>query len=356
MWRRLVLPGGVFLLVAIVVVLRTFGPWSDGLRPAPMPELQPYQRNATSFPDDRKGSVVLDEDGRQIVRRDRAGRILWTTRLEGDFGVACGSCLVTDAARAYVAQGNGVTALDARSGAIVWHSPGPAGCLLASGDLLLATECKTEELVAKVGRWLLARSTRTGREVFRVALPIEQFYGQSLEEAAGLFVVQKSEPPGGAGLTLLVDRTGRIHHQFDRQVVALVAGGKSRVALTSRDVVGLSAGGEVQWVIPFQQREWTAGGGLISLPGGGLIAFLYCRIGSFGVQILRLEPTVGRKIWETTCEALFDESIVTSDFQNVVVVVDGDRIMVTSRAWAGTFVEALNIETGEQIGRREIRD
>lgn len=356
MRRRLVLPGGALLLVTTVVVLRLFGPWANELRPAPIPEPQPYTRNATSFPDDREGSVVLDEDGRQIIRRNGAGRILWTTRLKEDFGVACGSCLVTDAARAYVSHGDGVTAVDAQSGAIVWDSPGFADCLLVSGDLLLATESKTAELVAKAGRWFLGRSTRTGREVFRVALPVEPFYGQSLIEAAGLFVVQKSEPPDGTGLALLVDRTGQIHHQFDRQVVALVAGGKGRVVLTSRDVVGLSAGGKVLWVIPFQ-REWTAGGGLISLPGGDLIAFLYCEIANSGVQILRLNPATGRKVWEAICDPMSDEMpIITSDFQNVVVVLESDRVKVTSRVGAGTFVEALNTETGEQIGRREIRN
>jgi len=307
-------------------------------------------RNGVPVPGGQGDTIDLNHDANQVLRRDAAGNLIWATPLDGYLGLVRPPHLLTDGVRAYVSHADGVTALDARTGAVLWHSPGPADRMYLSGRLLLATDCSIGEQITKSGRWVTARDTTTGDEVFRVGLPLERFDPLPIEEAAGLILVQKWDNPGGAGLALLIDHAGQVWHRFDRQVVTarLWAGG-DRLVLTSRDVVRLSGAGEVRWSAAFQHREWLAGGGFVPLPGGGLVTFLYGRINDSGVQVVRLDPDSGKQLWEAYCEPLGEPHSAYS--HEAVVEREGEHLRVTSRGDGGTFVEVIDARDGKLVSR-----
>jgi hypothetical protein len=246
-----------------------------------------------------------------------------------------------------------MTALDARTGKVLWHSPGSADRMLLSGDLLLAADISVGVDGKGGGRWLIARQVASGQEAFRVALPANDFNALPIEEAAGWFVLKSWDAPSGAGASLLIDRTGRVRHRLDRQAVAVMAAGKDRLVLTSWDVIRLGADGPPRWAVPFAGREWIAGGGLVPLAGGDVVAYLYGRINDSGVQVLRLDPGTGRKKWELMCPPL---GVTHSEYEHrAVVEARGERLVVTSRGSHGTFVESLETQTGRSLARRIIK-
>jgi outer membrane protein assembly factor BamB len=280
--------------------------------------------------------IEFDNQSKRVVRWGPGGRERWSTRIDGLYGL----CLVTDRVRVYVQCADGVRALDAETGKVLWYSPGPAHCLYLSGALLVATD----------GPRLSGRDVVTGKEAFDTVLPAPSFQAQTLEEMAGLFVVQTGEAPGGRGDCFLVDRKGQIFHRFDRQVVAGLQRGGDHVFLTSRDVVRVSASGKVLWSAPFPDPQWIAGGGLVELGGGDLLAFLFSRIADRGVEVVRLDPSRGKKAWEAYCDPL---GVTHSAYlHRATVTVQGDRVKVVSRG-VRTFVEVLDLGSGRQIERKQ---
>jgi hypothetical protein len=355
--RQLKLVGAVGVLLLTAVVVGLFLRARDRRGPEPLPaapaelvRVTPEDENLPEevTPDAARG-VRIDHDAKRVVRKDAASNILWATPLDGYLGGVRPPHVQADDARAYITHADGVTALDVRTGAVLWHSAGPAERLLVSGSLLFATECGVGEEVAKSGRWMTARDTATGKEVFRVGLPVDNFDPLPIADAAGLILVQKWDDPGGKGLALLIDRAGRVLHRFDRQVVTAhpLAGG-DRLILTSRDVVRLSDAGDVKWSAPFQEQEWIAGGGFVPLSDGDIVAFLYGRINDSGVQLVRLDPVTGER-WAAYCKQL---GTMHSEYSHTAVVKPvGDYLRVTSRGSHGTFVEVIDSRDGRSVGR-----
>jgi outer membrane protein assembly factor BamB len=326
----------------------------------------------------REGAIPGEQGDRVVVTQSdvngRGGRIArtsadgsttrWDTALDGHVGGVRPPNVAADADRAYVAHHlnheAGVTALDARTGKVLWHSAGPQDRMLVSNDLLLAADCSVGVDGKGGGRWLVARRTASGKEAFRVALPVYDtanhvdFDALPIQEVAGWFVVETWDSPGGEGASLLIDRAGRVRHRLDRQVVAVMPIGDDRLVLTSRDVIRLGADGPPRWAVPFTHRQWLAGGGLVPLPGGDVVAYLYGRINDSGVQVLRLDPGTGGKKWEVNCRSL---GVSHSEYyHDAVLEVRGGRLVVTSRGSGGTFVEALDAQTGRSIARRVIKE
>jgi hypothetical protein len=108
----------------------------------------------------------VNHEANIVFRRDSRGWEQWATVLDGRVGGSRWPCVVEDAERVYVAHEDGLTALKASTGRVLWHSPGPKGCLYLSDDLLLATD----------GEVVTARATRDGGEVFRVPSPPGEFH------------------------------------------------------------------------------------------------------------------------------------------------------------------------------------
>lgn len=292
----------------------------------------------------------IDHDGNRVVCHDAEGRVRWSTPLQGYLGRVRPPHLLHDAERVYVTHQDGVTALHRQTGKPLWHSVGPNDRLCLSGDLLLAADCSSDqEAIAARGRWCLARAVKDGKEVFKVLLPAKDFDPRPIREVAELFLVQTGEAPGGEGDALLFNREGAIHCRFDRQVVAGRRQGLDRLFLTSRDVVRLSADGKVVWSASFDRRQWIAGGDLLSLPDGQVLALLYCQIADSGVQVVRLDPATGKRVWAASCKGL---GVTHSEYHHEATVsVEGDRVKVTSKGSSGTFVETLDLGSGKQVKR-----
>jgi outer membrane protein assembly factor BamB len=293
--------------------------------------------------------VTINRESNEISRRDLSGRLLWSVRLAGDLDWVRPPQDHCDAERLYISHNDGVTALDMKTGKVLWHTKGPSDRLLLSGDLLLATDCSAGESVKTNGRWLTARATKSGAEVFKIRLATEEDNLQPIREITGLFLVQIMEHPGGKGNALLFDRQGQVRHRFDREIIDGRIQGEDRVFITSRDLVCLSPEGKTLWVAPFERKQWIAGGGLVYLPGDHLVAFLYGTINDSGVQVMRVDVSKGKVVWRASCAGL---GVTHSIYEHQAnVTLDEGQIKVNSEGSSGTFVEYLDLGTGRQLKR-----
>jgi hypothetical protein len=221
--------------------------------------------------------------------------------------------------------------------------------LFLSGDLLLATDCTADPYIGKEGRLLLARRVSDGKEAFRVQLPVKNFYPLPIREVAGLYLVTTYEFFGPAS-ALLIDRKGNVWHQFDDEVIDAIQTNNGRAAVTSKDIIGLTTEGQIQWTTPFPYPEGMPGGGIISLPDNTLLAFIYCSASDDGVQLIRCKPDDGAIIWQAKCEGL---GVAHSKyFQDVTVTADDHTVNVKSIGSFGTFLETLDLASGKQISRQ----
>jgi outer membrane protein assembly factor BamB len=311
-------------------------------------ESKRVEAEADLEPESPKLSVEIDHNTNKVGRKDEAGQVMWSVTLNGYLGSVRPPHLLLDADRTYISHGDGVTALNGRTGKMVWHSPGSNDRLCLSGGLLLATNCTIGDYLKDKGRWVTARASATGEEVFRVRLPLQDFDPLAIKEMAGLILVQKGERPGGEGAGLLFDRDGQIRHRFDRQVIMGKFLGKDRVFLTSRDVIRLSSDDKIIWSLKFSHK-WVAGGGIVELEGRDILIFVHGYISDSGVQLIRLNPDSGEVVWRANCSPLGGLHSAYHHWANARV--DGARIKVTSRGSHGTIVEYLDTKSGRQLER-----
>lgn len=124
---------------------------------------------------------------------------------------------------------------------------------------------------------------------------------------------------------------------------------KNALFLTCSDVARVAANDKLVWSISFGDHEWTAGGGLVDLPGGDLLAFRFGRISDSGVDLIRFDSMSGKAVWKVHCAPLgVDHSKYRHD---AFVAVEGEKLRVTSKGSFGTFVEILDMKTGRQLER-----
>jgi hypothetical protein len=95
-------------------------------------------------------------------------------------------------------------------------------------------------------------------------------------------------------------------------------------------------------------------GGLVEVPGGGVVAFSYGSGFDSGVNVVRLDLATGKVVWWVRCASL---GVEHSKYRHqAAVVVEGDRLRVTSEASGGTFVEELDLKTGKRLKRTETKN
>jgi hypothetical protein len=122
------------------------------------------------------------------------------------------------------------------------------------------------------------------------------------------------------------------------------------VFVTSHDVVRVGPGVTAVWGARFRNPELFPDGGLLELPGGDLVAFLYGRLRDSGVRLVRLDPAAGKEVWQTACAPL-GAATLSSPRHRVVVAAEGDRVRVTSHGSHGRFTEVLDLRTGRSVSR-----
>src|SRR5262249_31064304 len=227
-----------------------------------------------------------------------------------------------------------------------WHSRGPGNCLCLSGDLLLAAGGR-DAWTEAFGRYVMARSVATGREMFRVRQPADCDDAWPIREVAGLFLVQGSRRENA----LLFDRRGRVRLRLDRRVVAGLRQNGDIVLLTGRDVFRAGSHGDIRWSFPCDSGEWAAGG-MVRLPDGNLVGYRYCASADTGVELICFTPANGTLVWRSSCKPLVGGNYSYS--HHAVVRAEGDQLKLTSRGSYGNFIEWLDLR-GNQIRRIESR-
>jgi len=333
----------------LLVLLFLAGSTCSGNAREPVPPpLHPNECRTVT--DDPGPGVEINYQTARITRRDPAGRVLWTTELGGSLlGLHREPHALHDANRLYLTRSDGITALDSRTGKLVWHAKGPGDRLHLKGKLLLATECSCGADVVKQGRWLIARATDTGAEVFKVALPASGYDPWPIREVAGLFLVQAFDLFSSKGAAFLIDQKGKVCHRFDRPVQDGMSLGEDRVFLTTHNIFRVRAAGKEVWSIRLDRREELDGGGLVATPGGDLLSFQFGGIHDSGVRVLRIDPRKGKVDWMVKCAPL---GVGHSKYRHQASVkIDGQRVRVTSRGSFGSFVEVLDLKTGKQLAR-----
>src|SRR5207244_5975430 len=133
-------------------------------------------------------------DGHRVICNDETNHISWSVALEGRLEGVRPPHLVFDAEAVFVSQGDGVTALDAKTGKVLWHSAVPNECMKLTKGLLFATRCGYSDVIQREGRCMTARSATTGKEIFRVKLPPDFEDPEPIEERAGLILVKNERP------------------------------------------------------------------------------------------------------------------------------------------------------------------
>ncbi len=289
-----------------------------------------------------------------LAERRKGGTLVWSTTLGGQLGGGGPPYAVWDERRVCFPHDDGITAFDAATGKLAWHTKTSANNdLLLSGGLLLATNTRRPGR-AKDGHVLVARRAETGAEAFRVRLPDEARDLLPLQAVAGLFAVQtRPERSGGAADARLVDRTGRVLYRTGREVVGGVRRGLDVVLFTGTGVVYLEGGSRERWSRDFLTRHSMPGSGLVDVPGGDLLAYRYGYSDHDGVAVLRLSPE-GKVRWEARCAGLNVDSI-SGYRHDAFVTVEGARVKVESKGSDGRFTEVLDLGSGKQLSRKQKR-
>jgi outer membrane protein assembly factor BamB len=295
-----------------------------------------------------KPGITLDYLTHSVESRDKDGKLLWSVPLKKSLAMHRDPHFLSDAERVYVSHAFGVSALDRKTGRVLWFSEGPHDRMLLSGKLLLAAECASDS----DPRWFQARDVRTGKEVFRTQLPASDFDPMPIREIGGLFLVQTHESPGGKGNGLLIDQAGQVWHRFSRYVTAGINQGQDRVFLTSKEIICLTPDRKARWTIQLEEK-WPAGGGLVAVADGDVIAFLHGIISDSGVEVARIKPATGKVVWKVECKPL---GVGHSKYHHEArVEIQDKQLKVTSKGSAGTFIELLDLATGKQLERKRMR-
>jgi outer membrane protein assembly factor BamB len=290
---------------------------------------------------------VLNAWRNKLARHDAKGNVVWSVKFTESISSTRPPHMLWDESRVYVAHSDGVTALDAGNGKMLWRAEGPDRGLLLSDGLLLGTGSISNG-DGTFSHWLFACDVAIGTVSFQTRLAQDMSDPEAVEEVGGLFLVQSREGPEGRGHALLIDRRGTVRSQLNRQVVSAKQYDGDVVCLTSKDVVRVTSRGAFAWTVPFYGHQWIAGGSLIDLPGGDMIAFQFGRIADSGVTLIRFDPNTGKEKWKTYCTAL---GVTHSKYaHDASVAIDGEKVRVTSKG-SGIFVEVLDLNTGRQLER-----
>ena len=260
-------------------------------------------QGASELPADANGiagNVQFVRGKGLAVRKDVAGRILWSAALEGEEE----ECLrppniVAHGDRVCLAHGGGVTCLDLISGRLIWRVMGANNRMCLDRELLYATGwtvCKD-----RYDGYLIARSVATGNEAFRVPLPAD-FDPEPIRIICGYVLVQdfSPQPSRDGSMALIVDKRGKVVQQLGCRVVDGKPAEDGLILLTSTLVERVGPAWETRWSQQIFKHS-MAEGGVIALPGQDLLVYLYEQMRDSGIDIVRLDSRSGKIVWSTHC-------------------------------------------------------
>ncbi|MBI3270092.1 MAG: PQQ-binding-like beta-propeller repeat protein [Planctomycetes bacterium] len=360
-------PGCAIPPAPVVVENRWVSP-DEGVVLGKIPGANPY-RWAVPDPDHRGryriGEVVFDvatcsvvarepeevrfEDD-AVVRQDPAGKTAWSVRLGDRLGGVRPPDRLADGERVFVVVGEGIVALDRPTGRELWRAEGPADRLCASRDLLLATSCASS-VRPEDGRWLVARSTETGKPAWRARLP-DVSDPMSIREVGGLFLVRDGGFGGKGAYARFFDRMGALRIDLTEHVAAAWPQEDGFIVVTERRIARLDPHGSALWESDAAKADDSDGAEVVPLPGGDLLVYTWCRLADSGVAVARVRATDGKAAWRSICAAL---GVPHSKYwHRPYVQVRGDQAIVVSQGAGGDFIEILALDSGKQLSRRVV--
>jgi outer membrane protein assembly factor BamB len=314
--------------------------------------LLPSQSSAgPSFDDiwteDRRFSL----DDRDVTGHGRNGKPIWVTHVNGGPGEQSPYQILSDSKLVYVDDGDGVTALNAKTGAVAWHSTGPNERMLLSFDLLVATASGERDSTSASEPWLLARRVRDGKAAFGFRLPPPFEDPGSIHAFDRFFVVQTSEFPSVGNLAFVFDRAGRICFQLKTLVIDMIRLGNELIILMPGKVARFTMSGNTLWSIrsAYGDNGVISQGGIVHLPNGDLIEYEYVAGTDSGVGLKRLDPTTGKVVWEAYCDPLHTPHSAYE--HRAYVSLEPSKVRVSSRGSHGNFDEWLDVGSGKQVRR-----
>jgi hypothetical protein len=320
--------------------------------PLSMPPASESFAQQKSAPKKSPAEPIYRLEDHWVICNDETNGVFWSVALEGRLEGVRPPHLVLSAEAVFVSQGDGVSALHAKTGKILWHSAGPNERMRLSKDLLLATRCGYSDVIKKEGRCMTARSATSGKEVFRVKLPPDFEDPDPIDERAG-FIMIHDDRPAFQGKSLLIDRTGHIQMRWDRQIVDAVSQREDLIILTGEQITRVTLDKKIRWHLPLEGRASGRNGGILRLPEGDILAYQYHDIADSGVELTRLDADKGKRKWRTFCREL---GVPHSAYLHEVKVTLEERpLKVTSRGSFGDFVELIDPQTGKQLQRKEYR-
>jgi hypothetical protein len=145
--------------------------------------------------------------------------------------------------------------------------------------------------------------------------------------------------------SLLVEKGGAVAHRLTgERFLAAVRRGPALLALTTSRLVLLRPDGSPSWSVD-HDAHLASRGEIVPLPGGDVLAWMYCDRSCMPTLLVRLRARDGHVVWKTAAvtPALTDHSLYSKSTQ---VEVRGDWVLVADDEGSGRFLEVLSLETG----------
>jgi hypothetical protein len=284
-------------------------------------------------------------DSGAVVRVDEAGHAVWRQALSGRLGSVRPPDLVKAEGVVIAVADDTLVALARKDGRVVWRKQSLVDRLLSTRDgLVLATDCQSPSY-PPARRLVIARRVEDGSLAFETTIP-QSIDPLPLEEVADLVKVT------GDHVTWLLDHVGRVVTRLAENADVTPLGadllviGEKRIARIKRD-------GSAVWERTGFRERFVAGSGVVTLPGGDLLAFNYGRISDSGVELARIRPDDGAELWRAHAAAL---GVAHSVYQHEAYVeLRGKDLVVVSQGAYGDFVEVRDASTGASLARHVVK-
>jgi outer membrane protein assembly factor BamB len=302
--------------------------------------LGPYQVDSETRSAVKRPPEEILLEGTTVTRVDQRGEPVWSTALGVRLCTVRPPDRLVHNGRVFVAYDVGIVALDYETGREIWRSEGPSGHLHASGALLVAVDCTSRR--KPEARWLVARNEADGREAFRYELRWNA-EPDVIQDVGDLLLVRDAWTREGYKSALLNHR-GKPVITLDKYVARACLMDGDLLLVTNTGLARLGSRGQARWENPVLRATEITGARIIPLPGGDILAYVFCEISDSGIEVARVRGTDGRLVWSTECKEL---GVSHSSYSQVCYheIRGGDLIMVSQGA-AAHFVEILDLATG----------
>lgn len=284
----------------------------------------------------------------RVVRLDEESEELWSKDMPRSVHSVRPPAWSRTGNYVFVVQGNGLTALDDKTGDVVWESDGPNDVLFSIGNLIIAGDCSSSPVG---GRWAVARHADTGEIVWKVQLS-DEVEPTRIMSTGDLIWILSSDMR--ASTSYLIDQKGNVVAKFDEYVTGVFVVGDEFIFASNTRIARMNVRGDILWQVahgpetawPFSTAELAAG------PEGDVLVYFYGPISDSGVTVWRLKPQSGEVVWKTRCQSLGVEH--SEYYHNVYLRVRQDEVVVVSKgSWM--FVEVLSANTGKHLDRFEFQ-